>query len=280
MKVICVPVVDRPECAVALSTAFDLGKQLGSAVMGYHLRKHSDSDVSMPDEVASLVNGEEDEQDHDNPDQENAMQLFKKLAEHNDYDFSKKATAAPIALWQAKVGSPNKLFSIVGPVTDLIVVSRPADANGKKAKKFMLTALLNSSKPVLVLPQQATEQLGKNICIAWNQSPESAKAVAAALPILQQAKNVNIVTNGVQNKVGPKARHLQHYLTMHGINSDHIQCNESNDVAALCSAFEQSQSDLMVMGAYSRSRLSQIIFGGVTEHMLYKADIPVLMLHS
>lgn len=280
MKVICVPVVDRPECAVALSTAFELGSQLGSAVLGYHLRNHSDSDVSMPDEVASIVNGEEDDSDGDDQNQESALQLFKKVAEHNGYTFKKKAAAAPIALWQAKVGSPNKLFSIVGPVTDLIVVSRPASNNGKKAKKFMLTALLNSTKPVLILPQNPVESIGNKVCIAWNQSPECARAVTAALPILQQASEVNIITNGLQNKVGPKARHLQQYLTMHGIDSNHIQCNESNDIQALCSAFEQSQSDLMVMGAYSRSRLRQVIFGGVTEHMLYKADIPVLMLHS
>ena len=109
MKVICVPVVDRPECAVALSVAFDLGNQLGSAVMGYHLRNHSDSDVTMPEEVSALVNGEEDESGHNSPDQESAMQLFNKLAEHNGYTFRKKAATAPIALWQAKVGSPNKL---------------------------------------------------------------------------------------------------------------------------------------------------------------------------
>lgn len=280
MKVICVPVVDRPECAVALSAAFSLGNELGSAVMGYHLRNHSDSDVAMPEEVSALVNGEEDELGQDNQDQESAMQLFKKLAEHNGYAFSKKAAAAPIALWQAKVGSPNKLFSIVGPVTDLIVVSRPASGHGNKAKKFMLTALLNSSKPVLVLPQQPTEQLGQNICIAWNQSPECARAVSAAIPILCKAKKVNIVTNGPQNKVGPKARHLQQYLTMYGISAEHVQCNESNDIEALSSAYQQTNSDLLVMGAYSRSRLRQVIFGGVTEHMLYQADIPVLMLHS
>jgi nucleotide-binding universal stress UspA family protein len=280
MKVICVPVVDRPECAVALSTAFAIGNQLGSTVMGYHLRSHGSSEVTLPDEVAALVNGEEDDSENSDPNQQSARALFQTIAEQQGYTFKKKAAVAPIALWQAKAGSPNKLFSIVGPVTDMIVVSRPASKSSNKAQKFMLAALLNSSKPVLVLPQQATEQVGKKVCIAWNQSPESARAVSAALPILHQAEEVNIITNGPQNRVGPKARHLQQYLTMHGINSEHIQCNESNDVKALFSAYRQSQSDLMIMGAYSRSRLRQVIFGGVTEHMLYKADIPVLMLHS
>ena len=280
MKVICIPVVNRPECAVALSTAFDIGQQLGATVMGYHLRKHGDSDVSLPDEVAAMISGEEDNDEASNPSQEDACSLFAQVAESKGYIFKKKAANSPVALWQAKAGSPDKLFSIVGPVTDLIVVSRPANKNSVVASKFMQSALLNSAKPVLILPQESQATVGKHISIAWNQSAEAARAVTAAIPLMRQAESVNIITNGVEDRVGPKSRHLQQYLTMHGIDANHIQCREKDDTEALLSSFQQTQSDLMVMGAYSRSRLRQLIFGGVTEHMLYQADIPVLMLHT
>jgi nucleotide-binding universal stress UspA family protein len=280
MKVICVPVVNRPECAVALETAFKLAKPLSAAVMGYHLRAHSDSEIAMPEAVASLVNGEQDDNQERSGDQQSACELFAGVAETFDYAFSKKATTAPVAWWQARVGSPDKLFSIVGPVTDMIVVSRPDQSGGKTARQFMLSALLNSGKPTLVLPQQPVETVGQNICIAWNQSPEAARAVTAAMPLLQQASQVTIITNGQEDRVGPKARHLQHYLTLNGVESTHMACRESQDIKALKSGFEQSKSDLMIMGAYSRSRLRQVIFGGITEHMLFKADIPVLMMHS
>ncbi|MFC3192943.1 universal stress protein [Marinicella sediminis] len=280
MKVICVPVVNRPECAVALETAFKLAKPLSAAIMGYHLRAHSDSEISLPEAVSSLVNGEQDDVHEPTGDQQSASDLFAQVAESFGYAFSKKAAPAPVAWWQARTGSPDKLFSIVGPVTDMIVVSRPGQSGGKTARQFMLSALLNSGKPTLVLPQQPQSSVGKKICIAWNQSPEAARAVTAAMPMLQQAEQVTIITNGQQDRVGPKARHLQHYLTLNGVDSTHLACRESQDIQALLSAYEQSQSDLMVMGAYSRSRLRQVIFGGVTEHMLFKADVPVLMMHS
>lgn len=280
MKVICVPVVNRPECAVALAAAFDIGKELDASVMGYHLRAHGDSEVLVPEEMSALVDGEEDSVDDSSDEcQQSADQLFQTLATQNGYEYKNKACAGPIALWQSKAGSPDKLFSIVGPVTDMIVVSRPK-AGGKKAKKFMLSALLNSAKPVLVLPQEANESVGKRICIAWNQSPEAARAVAAAMPMIKKAEQVTIVSNGTENRLGPKSRHLQQYLSMHGVDSNHIKLCKGNDTEALIGAFHDSDSDLLLMGAYSKSRLRQVIFGGVTEHMLFNADIPVLMLHQ
>lgn len=279
MKVICVPVVNRPECAAALNTAFLISKKLSAAVMGYHLRAHGDSQVTIPETVATLINEESGDMNSSESGHDSAEQLFAQLAKQHGFQCKRKASKAPMAWWQTKAGSPDKLFSIIGPVTDMIVVSRP-NKNGKIARKFMLSALLNSAKPVMVLPQKASKSVGKKICIAWNQSAESARAVAAAMPLLQMAEQVTIVTNGSQNRLGPKAKHLQHYLTMHGVHTEHLKMKEKNDIKALLSAYKKSQSDLMVMGAYSKSRLRQVIFGGVTEHMLFSADIPVFMLHT
>ncbi|WP_154224389.1 universal stress protein [Marinicella rhabdoformis] len=279
MKVVCVPVIDRPECAVALNTAFELSQSLDAAVMGYHLRAHRESAVNLPEAVSEMVNGDENNPSDSENNQQSAEKLFARLADMHGYVFKKKASAAPVALWQAKTGSPDKLFSIIGPVTDMIVVSRPKKG-GKVARKFMLSALLNSAKPVMILPQKPTKTVGKKICIAWNQSPEAARAVAAAMPLIKQADQVTIMSNGTQNRLGPKVKHLKQYLTMHGINANHIKLKSKKDATALVKAYKESESDLLVMGAYSKSRLRQVIFGGVTEHMLFSADIPVFMLHS
>ena len=279
MKVVCVPVVDRPECAVALNTAFKLSQTMDAAVMGYHLRDHGASAVRLPDEVSAMVKKGDKCESTPLKYQESAEKLFAQLAENHGYTYKKKACKAPVALWQAKTGSPDKLFSIVGPVTDLIVVSRPKKG-GKVARKFMLSALLNSAKPVLILPQNQTDSVAKKVCIAWNQSPEAARAVAAAIPLIKQADQVTILTNGPQNKLGPKAKHLKQYLTMHGVEASHMKLKSKKEADSLIKAYQETESDLLIMGAYSKSRLRQIIFGGVTEHMLFSADIPVLMLHS
>ena len=287
MRVILVPVSDRPECAVALRTAFNLGKQLGSSIMGCHIRVHSDSDVALPHDISPLMDEDYDpswevilEEKNIKDSGIGARALFGKLAEHRGYEFIKKPKSTAGAMWLERVGSPDRIFSIMGPVSDLIVVSRPAKKGKTLARRFMTTALLNSSKPVLILPQSQVPSIGKKISIAWNQSSEAARAVAAAMPLLCQADEVNIITNDSESKVGPKSKHLERYLRFWGIKSNRLVVKGKNDAKALLKGFEDSESDLMVMGGYSRSRFRQRIFGGVTEFMLHDANIPVFMLHS
>ena len=80
--------------------------------------------------------------------------------------------------------------------------------------------------------------------------------------------------------LGPKANQLKKYLRLWNVKANHVKVKGKNDVDALLTGYKQTNSDLLVMGGYSRSRLRQLVFGGVTEHMLQKARIPVFMLHA
>lgn len=145
---------------------------------------------------------------------------------------------------------------------------------------FMSAALLESSRPVLVLPRSGRPEIGKRISIAWNQSGEAIRAVAAAMPLLRLADHVNIISCKSELGLGPKSTQLATYLRFWGVEAKRVTMRGSDDAKALINAYEESESDLLVMGAYSRSRLRQRIFGGVTEFMLHRANIPVLMLHT
>jgi len=285
MRVIFVPVANRPECAKALRTAFDLGHQLGANLCGCHIRAHSRSDVSLPSDLSSLADydaaweaawkGKKTQKSS-----ATAKALFGNVAKRHDYELIKKPRSEPGAVWLEKVGSPDKVLAIMGPVSDLIVVSRPSAKGGKLASMFMLAALLNSSRPVLVLPQSGKPTIGKRITIAWDQSAEAAQAVAAAMPLLCLADHVNIITCGPEGGVGPKSTQLATYLRFWGVKPKRLSASGTDDARMLVKSYKETQSDLLVMGAYSRSRLRQRIFGGVTEFMLHRANIPVLMLHT
>ena len=285
MKVILVPVADRPECARALKTAFDLGQRLDASIIGCHIRDHSYSKVSMPADLG-LLGGIDAEWEKawkkkkTASSHTKALALFGKVAEKFDYELIKRARAKRGALWTEKVGSPGRILTIHGPVSDLLVVSRPAKKDSKLAGIFMNAALLHSTRPVLILPQTGNISIGKRIAIAWNQSSEAARAVAAALPLLDQADEVNIVTFGPENALGPKSSHLANYLAHRGIKAKRVRTRGKGDAQAILKSYRDARSDLLVMGAYSRSRFRERIFGGVTDHMLHKANIPVLMLHS
>jgi len=287
MRVIFVPVADRPECAVALDTAFTFGHKVGANVIGCHIRPHRDSPIELPSTPGLTGLANEDVEWLVTPKPKNAKKagtrakaLFSRLAERHGYDLIRHPRVKPGAVWMEKTGSPNKVIGIMGPMSDLLVLSRPLKKGGTLARQFLSASLLKSSRPVLVLPQTEKRTVGKRICIAWNQSVEATQAVAAAMPLLTQADRVSIVTCGAETRAGPKSGQLTTYLKYWGIQSEHVSTRGKDETVEIVGAYKSTGSDLLLMGAYSRNRMSRLVFGGVTEYMLKRASIPVLMLHS
>ena len=132
---------------------------------------------------------------------------------------------------------------------------------------------------MLIAPQQAREQLGKRICLAWNGTAESASAVFAALPWLQRAEAVRILAADEYQRRGPAAADLASYLALHEIRAEVATFRPiDRDVGAgLLKAASEFDADMLAMGAYSHSRLRQLLLGGVTRHVLEHASLPVLM---
>jgi len=287
MRVIFIPVADRPECAAALNTAFAVGHTVGASIIGCHIRPHSHSPIGLPSNLglSRLSNEDFEWQAASKPKDGKkagsaAKALFSKFAERHGYDLIRHPRAKPGAVWMEKTGSPNKVIGILGPMADLLVLSRPSTKGGALARLFLSASLLKSSRPVLILPQKEKRTVGKRICIAWNQSVEAAQAVAAAMPLLKQADRVSIVTCGPETRPGPKSGQLATYLKYWGIRSEHVSTQGRDEPSEIVATYKSTDSDLLLMGAYSRNRMSQLVFGGVTEYMLKRTSIPVLMLHT
>lgn len=287
MRVIFVPVADRSECATALVTSFSLGHELGASVVGCHIRPHKDSPVALPSRLRYSYENNDDAEWRAYAKPENgkkaekaAEALFTRMANQHGFRRRSRPSAKPGAIWMEKTGSPARVIGIMGPVADLLVVSRPLRKGGTLARMFLSAALLKSSRPVLVLPQTGLTTVGRKICIAWNQSPEAARAVAAAMPLLAQAEQVCIVSSGPETQPGPKSVHLAAYLKYWGVKAERLSSRGKDSCKEIMKMYRSSGSDLLLMGAYSRSRMSRMVFGGVTEYMLEDASIPVLMLHT
>ncbi len=287
MRIILVPVADRPECARALKVAFSLGKRLGANVAGCHIRAHARASVSLSSKFSAQYFGDSSKPADAAWRKKSsekacvaAKKLYEQIAARQGYEVIKRARSTPGAIWQQKVGSPDRILRIVGPVSDLIVVSRPGKKGGEIARMFMLASLMETARPVLILPQTGASHVGRNICIAWNQSSEAARAVASAMPLLQQADRVTIVSCGPEDRVGPKAQQMVNYLRFWGVQADKVHTRGAHVEKELLDSYRKSDSDLLVMGAYSKSRWRERAFGGTSRFMLWKAGIPVFMLHS
>jgi nucleotide-binding universal stress UspA family protein len=256
MRMILVPVADRPECAHALRTAFDLGNRLGATVHGCHMRRHRQTNNSRAPARAKA--------------------LFEKIAGQNGYDGKRRPGKKPCAWWSERVASPELLMSIVGPVSDLIVVSHPVKTGGI-ADEFMKSALVRAGRPVLILPQRGRKVIGKRIVIAWDQGVLASMAVSPAIPLLQLADEVTIVNCGPEDKPGPKASQLASYLKAWNVTVKHVRTRGRNVEKELLAEYRKANADLLIGGAYSRARWKQRVFGGTTDFLIHKARIPVLL---
>jgi nucleotide-binding universal stress UspA family protein len=286
MKVLMSPVSDRPECRSALKVTLGLADRLGANVVGCHLRPSRDKRKEYPARKLLLIGGS-DQQSLDELAKKTtktasarARESFEQLAREAGFTLARRPriNLEKGAIWQEKVGTPDRIMAIVGPLSDLIVVSRTA-SKGKVDRMFMLAALLHSGRPVLIMPPGKAAVPGKRIAIAWNQSPEAARVVSACMPLLQAADKVHIISAGRDNQLGPKSGQLAAYLAHYGIKAEKVRTQGHEESAELTASFREAGTDLILMGAYSRARFRELVFGGMTELMLKKSPIPVIMQH-
>tara|TARA_B100000686_G_scaffold251037_1_gene261353 strand:- start:47 stop:913 length:867 start_codon:yes stop_codon:yes gene_type:complete len=186
------------------------------------------------------------------------------------------------ASFAAITGSIYDLIALRGRLADVIVVPQPQKGDDAMVQATLEVALLETGHPVLVVPPREVADFGKRIVILWSGAEEAARSVAGALPLLQKADSVVAYTFSRYALPLAQAADLVTYLGWHG-----IEVSNHEDVATaggdvLDVAFEkidESQADLVVMGAYTHSRLRHLIFGGMTSAMLERAELPVFMAH-
>ncbi len=162
---------------------------------------------------------------------------------------------------------------------DMAVVPHPEADDDASSSDALHAVLFDSGRPVLIAPPKVPESIGTRICCAWNGTAESAAAMAAALPWLHQTEARRVLYADEYQRRGPKVEGIMSYLRWHGVPAEAVQFKPvTKDVGAgLLGAARDFNADLLTMGAYSHSRIRQLILGGVTRHVLENSDIPILM---
>jgi nucleotide-binding universal stress UspA family protein len=204
--------------------------------------------------------------------------------------FRKAAAAAGVKSirWVAPAGDPVDAAVVQARYSDLAVVSQPPreDRAGAFANELVNAVIMDSGRPVLVVPFiGAGKTLGERVLIAWKDSRESARAVDDALPLLKDAKAVQVLAvtprddESVRDHVTDLA--VEGFLRRHNVTAT-VRRTVAPDIQAgefLLSRAADFGADLIVMGGYSRPRLSRLVWGGVSKLMLDSMTVPVFMSH-
>ena len=184
------------------------------------------------------------------------------------------------ASWSERLGDIETVVARFGRVSDLIVVPRPSSISVQGQRCFD-AAVFESGRPTLVLTENLPLAITDHVMIAWNGSLEASRAVFGAMPLLHMADRVSIFAAPQYENEGVDVADLAESLRWHGIRAHQIPGprDESSIGAALVSAAIEQQATMIVMGAYTHSRLRQSFLGGVTRHLLAHAPVPLLMSH-
>jgi hypothetical protein len=206
---------------------------------------------------------------------------FEKLASANDLIVTeaRPGTERPTASFTTVAGREADIVAYQARLTDLILVPHPASGNEVTSSDALHAVLFDSGRPVLIAPRIVPASIGTRVCLGWNGSAESASAILAAMVWLQRAEAIRILWSEEYQRRGPFALDLESYLAVHGFPVDRAEFGSINNVvgAGLLAAANEFACDLLVMGAYSHSRLRQLFLGGVTRHLLEHASVPLMM---
>lgn len=162
----------------------------------------------------------------------------------------------------------------------LTVVPMPED--GEASADLVQTLVFEAGRPVLVLPEGASETFGlDDVVVAWDGTRAAARAVADAMPLLERAGKVRIVTVG-RDKPLPEhgsAHDLATHLRRNGVEATAQEVERGS--LSVGEALDQAAgpADLMVMGAFGHSRIRDFFLGSATRHMLKKPRRPTLLSH-
>lgn len=202
--------------------------------------------------------------------------------------FRQSPLAADVhATWAEVADAPVAAsFSQQALYADLLLLGQrdPSQASSSGVPSdFVETVISVSGKPALILPYVgAAAEIGQNVLIAWKPTREAARAVSAAMPLLQRARSVQIIAWASEEEaVSGERLDLNTYLSRHGVAA--IWHREGQEPQALgellLSRACDLNADLLVMGCYGHTRTREWILGGTSRTVLHTMTLPVLMAH-
>jgi len=284
IRKLLLPLTGTTAGEAALATALTVARMWNAHVTALHVRVDS-RDVAplageglsgaMIEEMMSATEKESSERAHA------VRSMFDRFVLQHDVILSEARPGADCATasFASVTGREEDLVAQQARLADLTVVPHPDAGEDVSSSDALHAVLFDSGRPVLISPQMTPTTIGARMCLGWNGTAESASAVFAALPWLQRAEAVRILSADGYQRRGPAAPELAAYLALHGVHADIVMFQPAgNSVGAgLLKAARDFDCDMLAMGAYSHSRLRQLILGGVTRHVLENSNLPVMM---
>jgi len=189
--------------------------------------------------------------------------------------------------WLVSQGDTVEVICHAARWSDLVVVERPQlNPDAPTGWGLVSRTVFGSAAPVVVVPDSVKHECtGARIVVAWNASREAIRAIRGAMPLLARAERVLVLEGEpVENPFGlrylPKLD-LRAWLARHDVNAEFraFKPAAKERGAALLETAHAESADLIVMGAWGHSRITELVLGGTTRYLFQSSDLPLLVAH-
>lgn len=219
-----------------------------------------------------------------------AWDTLRDRAEAATQTFRDACSAAGLKSFEAVIDEHDKAPSLIrhAHCSDLVVVTQadPREPGHRIAEDLVEHVVLNSARPTLIIPYAGRfEHTPRTALVAWDDSREAARAVSDALPVLRHCDKVEVVawneSLGTHDEsLRARLDALHKWLMWQGVPAEvRVETTDIGIAEAMLSRAADLGSDLIVMGAYGHTRLSERMLGGATRGLLQSMTVPVLMSH-
>lgn len=206
-----------------------------------------------------------------------ATAKFEEAARAAGVNFSSQVERAPI-------GDAGRHVAMIARRFDLTVIRQEREGDYRRQIDIIEGVMFGSGRPLIVVPYIHTAPpVLDRVMICWDRSQHAARAIADAMPILMQAKQIEVVTvaeGRIETPDLPGADIARH-LARHGLDVklQNLVADEIDIGDAILSYAADSSADFIVMGGYGHSRVREFVLGGVTRTILKTMTVPVLFSH-
>lgn len=290
IKKILVPLSGDPETAtgqeITLRVAFTAGRRHTARVEVLHVSSDPRDAVVFVGEgmTSTMIEGIITAAEKEGAERlSHARDMFDRISKELDIPIDGGAGMFS-ATFNVVTGREDEVVASRGRLADLIVVGQPKADEETRAPLTLEAALRETGRPVVLTPPTAKGEMAEflTVAIAWNGSTEASRAVSFALPYLEAAQRVVIISVDEGRPSGPSASDLAEYLACHGIGAETVSLQNGDGRSAgkaILAEAAKVSANMLVMGAYTRSRMRRLIFGGVTSEVLEHTEVPVWMVH-
>lgn len=183
--------------------------------------------------------------------------------------------------WRCEHGEALEATSRLAALADLVVSVQWVETllEDIVTTNFIEHLLMAADCPLLMLPHNwQGGPVGGKVLVAWKATREAQRSVRSALPFLTQAQKTYILAASAGREATPPGSDLASYFAHHGISAE-MTGTSADGCEDILAAAKQHGCDLIVMGAFHRGSVSELVFGGSTAFMLRNSTLPVLLRH-